>query len=453
MRKIRLLLPILALIVVVLVIGLSACSKPVYEAKRASEINLGEETFARFETISKTYSDRSIGSEATVSFINYIKGELSSFGYEVIEQEFTSDNSKTAKNIVAKGTQKEGKGKIVIGAAWDNYYKDFEAHPDGAYQTGAAIAALLSTAKELSTKDLSYNLEIVFFAGSTDHWSGAQYYLSKLTAQEKQDIKLFINYGCIVGGDNVYIYSRDKDVNYDSFVRQVIDVNGIQGISKTPLFKNPFDANVVQKQVYQYSHIGMIGNNIAFMNEYILSMNFLSINWSDLTNPVCTEKSGYENVLETSNDTFDNMISRSSKDVIINQFNSVINTTIYSVVDNQEELLKSIEDSKDVNPILQSSVTYYIANIVVKILLIAIVLIIGAYAKSVISKHKEEYTKLAQATPQVKIDLSKLRDGQLTEKDLEEIFRAEEAKLKGETNDKDKTSNDDDNISDDDVFQ
>ena len=453
MRKIRLLLPILALIVITLVIMLSACSKPVYEAKKASEINLGEETFARFETISKTYSDRTIGAEATDTFIGYIKGELSSFGYEVSEQEFTSNNSKTAKNIIAKGAQKEGKGKIIIGAAWDNYYKEFDAHPDGAYQTGAAIAALLSTAKELSTKDLSYNLEIVFFAGSTDYWSGAQYYVSKLTAQEKQDIKLFINYGYIVGGDNVYIYTRDKNVNYDSFINQVIDVNGIQGITKTPLFKNAFEASIIPNQVYQYSHIGMVGNNIAFMNEYILTANYLSINWSELTNPLYTEKSGYENVCETSNDTFDNMIDRSSKEVIVSQFNSVINTTVYSVLDNQEELLKSLEDSEDVSPILQSNTTYYVANIALKILIVAIVLIVGAYAKSVISKNKETYSKLAQETPQIKIDLSKLRDGQLTEKDLEEILRAEEAKLKGETDNKEKTSKDDDNISDDDVFQ
>ena len=453
MRKFRLLLPILALIVIALVIMLSACSKPVYEAKKASEINLGEETYARLETISKTYGDRTIGSESVDSFISYLKAELSSFGYDVSEQEFTSNNSKTAKNIIAKGAQKEGKGKIVIGAAWDNYYKNFESHPDGAYQTGAAIAALLSTAKELSTKDLSYNLEIVFFAGSTDSWSGAQYYLSRLNAQEKKDIKLFINYGYIVGGDNVYLYTRDKSVNYDTFIRQVIEVNGIQGITKTPLFKNAFEANVVQNQVYQYSHIGMVGNNIAFMNEYILSANFLSINWSDLTYPLYTEKSGYENVCDTSNDTFDNMVARSTKEVIVSQFNSVIDTTIYSVLDNQEELLKALEDSEDINPILQSNITYYVANIVVKIVLVAIVLILGAYAKSIISKNKEKYTKLAAETPQIKIDLSKLKDGQITEKDLEEIFRAEEAKLRGETNDKDKTQKDDDNISDDDVFQ
>ena len=301
---------------------------------------------------------------------------------------------------------------------------------------------------------MSYNLEIVFFAGAEDSFSGAQAYMNKLTAEDKLNIKLYINYGYIVGGDNVYLYSRDKAVNYDSFIRQVIEANGINGITKNPLFKNTIDAQIVANQLYQYSHIGMLSNNIIFMNAKIPSINFMSLDWSDYTYPIYTEKKGLENVAETSKDTYETLIERSGKETLIAQFNSVINTTIYSVDANQEGLLQVLDNADEVPEFLQANYSYYIFNIVIKILAVAIVLIIGAYAKNIISKNREEYSKLRKETNAINIDVSKLKNGEITEKDLEEIFRAEEAKLKGEPqqNDEDKKNNDD-NIGEDDVFQ
>ena len=454
MKKQKFLLSIICLMILVIALAFSGCTQKTYDIKTAEELILGSEAYEKLEYISTNYKDRTIGSDDAELFVTYLKGELESYGYEVSEQVFTANNAKTTKNIIAKGALIENKGKIILGASWDNLYKEFETNPDGAYQTGAAIAALLTTAKELSTKALSYNLEIVFFSGDSDSWSGAQYYMNKLTAQDKQDIKLYINYGFVVGGDNVYIYSRDKDVNYDSFIRQVINKNNIQGITKTPLYKNVIEAQVVNNQLYQYSHIGMLANSMVFMNEKIPSINFLSINWSAYDYPIYTEIKGSENIAQTSKDTFAVLSSRTSKETIVSQFNSVINTTIYTIDTNQEGLLEVLDNADEISSFTQSNASYYIFNIVMKIVFVALILILGAYAKSVISKNKEEYAKLRKETNTIQIDLDKIKNGQITEKDLEEIFRQEEAKLKGEQpKDNNEKPHDDNNISDDDVFQ
>ena len=102
--------------------------------------------------ISTNYKDRQIGSDGSDAFIEYLKAELASYGYDVTEQVLTSSKAKTTKNIIAKGEQQEGRGKILLGASWDNLYKEYDTNPDGAYQTGASIAALLETAKYLKTK-------------------------------------------------------------------------------------------------------------------------------------------------------------------------------------------------------------------------------------------------------------------------------------------------------------
>ncbi|MBE5763872.1 MAG: M28 family peptidase [Clostridiales bacterium] len=454
MRKIKFLLPILCLLILTLVLVFSGCSNKTYDIKKAEELNLGEAALQKLEYISTNYKDRQIGSDGSDAFIEYLKAELASYGYDVTEQVLTTSKAKTTKNIIAKGEQQEGRGKILLGASWDNLYKEYDTNPDGAYQTGASIAALLETAKYLKTKTLSYNLEIVFFAGAEDSFSGAQAYMDKLTASDKQNLKLYINYGYVVGGDNVYLYSRDKQVNYDSFIRQVISTNNITGIEKNPLFKNTIDAQIVANQMYQYSHIGMLSNNIIFMNEKIPSINFMSFNWSDYTYPIYTEKKGLENVSETSKDSYETLISRTSKETLVSQFNSVINTTIYSIDANQAGLMEVLNDADEVPEFLQANYTYYIFNIVIKILAVAIVLVLGAYSKSIISKNREKYAKLRQDANSINIDLSKLKNGEITEKDLEEIFKAEEAKLKGEAEPKeDDKKNNDDNISEDDVFQ
>ena len=180
----------------------------------------------------------------------------------------------------------------------------------------------------------------------------------------------------------------------------------------------------------------------------------MSFNWSDYTYPIYTEKKGLENVSETSKDSYETLISRTSKETLVSQFNSVMNTTIYSIDANQAGLMEVLNDADEVPEFLQANYTYYIFNIVIKILAVAIVLVLGAYSKSIISKNREKYAKLRQDANSINIDLSKLKNGEITEKDLEEIFKAEEAKLKGEAEPKeDDKKNNDDNISEDDVFQ
>ena len=452
MKKIKLFLCVLAILVIVL--SLTGCAKNDFNVNKAEEVSLANDAYALLESISTNYPNRTIGSDASQTFIAHLNNELTSYGYEVTEQSFTSKKTKTTKNVIAKKSIEESKGTIVLGANWDNMYEYFDAHPDGAYQSGASIATLLTIAKYISAKELSYNIEIVFFAGSAENWNGAQVYVDKLSEKERQDIKLFVNFGYLAGGDNLYIYSRDNTVSYDSFIREVIGQNNIQGITKTPTFKNVFDAAISDNQLYSYSHIGMFGNNVIFMNKQIPSINFFSMNWSDLSNPICTEIKGMQNVLESSNDTLETMKNRVSQEKIVSTLDSVIKSTIYTIVDNQLGLLDVLQDRDEVVPFFYSNTAYYIFNGVIKILCVAAILLIVVYCKNYISKNREAYSKLRAEPAGLKINMEKLKEGSLTPEDLEDIFKAEEEKLKGVQKKKEeKSSNDDDIISDDDVFQ
>ena len=435
-------------IVVILLVSLISCSSKTYDVKKAESVNLGEVAYNEAFYIAEMYPNRTIGEEDANTFIDYIKTELTGFGYDVNEQLYTTSNNKAAKNVIAKKDKDGVDKKIIVGCNWDNTYTTFDQKPDGSYMTGSSIAALLTIAEYLKDKELNYDIEFVFYAGSLDGYSGAYYYMSKLTAQDKQNIQLYVNLGYIIGGDYQYIYARDKDTNYADFISQVNEANGIT-FEKVPQFKNTFPATISEEQIYRYSHIGMMGNNIIFMNNKIPSINYQSFNWKDISQPIYVEKKGMDNVGGTSNDTFENLSKRSGESTLIQQMNNVINSVVDVIYVNQEGIMPILEDADEINTFTQSDAAYYIFNVAIKILAAAAIIIIVVFAKNQIAKNREEYRKIKEASP-----INKVKSKEVT--DLEELlkmaqeFAEEEEKKK---NNDDKNNDDNNNISEDDVFQ
>ena len=111
MRKMKLFLCILAVLVIVL--SLTGCSKKDFAVNKAEEVSLANEAYTLLESISTTYPNRTIGSEASETFISYLNSELTNYGYEVTEQTFTSKKTKTTKNVIAKKSKEE------------SFYKEF----------------------------------------------------------------------------------------------------------------------------------------------------------------------------------------------------------------------------------------------------------------------------------------------------------------------------------------
>lgn len=445
MRKLRVFLVVS--IVIILLVSLFGCSSTTYDVIKGENLNLGDSAFNEAFYISQYYANRTIGDLEATDFTNYINSELTLYGYEVSEQVYTTDNNKTAKNVIAKKSKEGSNNKIIIGCSWDNTYSSFEAKPDGSYATGTSIAALLTIADYLRDKDLNYNLELIFFAGQIDGFSGAQYYMSKLSAEDKQNIKLFINLGYIIGGDYQYIYARDIETNYLDLITQINEKNEIE-FEKVPLFKNTFAATISEEQIYKYSHIGMIGNNIVFMNNKIPSINYQSFNWKDFSTPIYVEKSGMENVAQTSNDTFNNMSKRSEEATLKTQMNNVINSIIDVVYVNQDVLLPVLDDADEINEFVQSDIAYYIFNVAIKIIAVVAIILSVVFAKSLIEKNREEYKKVRDESIK-SINLEK------DVNNIDDLIKLVE-ELENETeknNDKDDKNNDNNNISDDDVFQ
>ena len=449
MKKTKFLILTIALVIICM--SFMGCSSKTYDVKKNDvQLDFSQTAFKQLEYISNTYKNRSIGSDEALDFVADETASLSAYGYEVSEQTYTEDNSKTTKNIIALKANDTTKDKIVIGACWDNLYDSYDAHPDGAYQSGAAIATFNVIADYLKDKELKYNLELVLFSGGSKNWSGAQYYVDKLTAEDKQNIKLFINLGYVVGGDNQYIYARDKDVNYDQFISQVLNVNEIS-FKKVPLYKNPFEATISEGQLYRYSHIGMFGNNIIFMNNKIPSINYMSINWSDYSIPIYVEKKGKDNICQSEYDTLKVMIERSGEETIKAQLNAVVVSLVDIVYVNQDGLKDVLQNADEVNSFIQSEAAFYIFNIAVKILLLAGIVLSVLYAKNLITKKREEYRKIKADTPIIKVNIpTDGANGDDFAAVLKKIIEEEEKK-KNDHHD----NNDDNNttISDDDVFQ
>ena len=142
MRKAKLL--ILTILIAVICMSFMGCSSKTYDVKKADvQIDFSQDAYSQLEYVSNTYPNRTMGADESLDFISNEMASLSAYGYEVTEQLFTIDNTKTTKNIVALKANASTQDKIVIGACWDNVYEAYDEHPNGAYQSGAAIAAAI----------------------------------------------------------------------------------------------------------------------------------------------------------------------------------------------------------------------------------------------------------------------------------------------------------------------
>ncbi len=396
MRKETYLITIIVLVLAILC-SCFACSGKTYEDVEKSEnYALGESAYSLLEDIGEYYPNRSTISHESEDFVNELQSIISSYGYNVEKQNFTvliDSKSFETSNIVCLKDNPNTDKKIIIGCQWDNCYSYYTSSPDGAYESGAAIATLVTLAKYLQDKDLNYDLEIVFFGAGVKTWYGAKYYLNKLSAKEKANIQLMINYSMLGSGDNLYMYSRDKSVNYNEYFYQVANTNGLN-TKKVPVNKRIMDSALAENSIYSYSHFGMFGNHVYFMNELIPTLSYASFNWEDKGNPSWSEKKGEENVYETGNDNLETMVKRVGKDYIVNQLNTVLNSTISTIVVNQDSLLNILEKPDEISTFAQGNTAAYIFGIGIKLLIIIVIIILARVSINNLKTNKDLYKVL-----------------------------------------------------------
>ncbi|MEG1608905.1 MAG: M28 family peptidase, partial [Clostridia bacterium] len=343
---------------------------------------------------------------------------IEGFGYQNIDvNEFSNTNAGLSKfefkytddagkeqlgksyNVSATKKAVNSKGEIILGTYYDNSFgvkvNDKPIVGDGSYESGASVATLLTIAQQLAKmQDLQYDITIVFFGAGSVGYIGAGEYVANMSLERKDNVKLMINFNQIVGGKNMYMYSRDFGTDYNDYFYEVAKVNGVDA-KKVPANKNISKARLSEDSLQNYFHIGMVGNNYYFMNSKIPTVNFMSFDWSSNKNFYNTEYDGSKNVFQTDNDTIGNLVERcGGVDIVKAKMNDIIKTTLLALSGGYSQSFDkalSTASKQEVNEKAQNATTASALSITIKVLLVVAVVAIMFAVKNYLQKNKDKY--------------------------------------------------------------
>lgn len=359
MRKKNLLLILIALLSVSALVGLSACSYArkdfgATKSDNAQDIVSDMTTFELLEEFC-AYTDRNYASAGSYPAAQYLSRKLLSCGLQPLkvngsDMKYTpagdgdaiigADAFKADTDIVAEKQKTDSLnlyfrrpadtdsplGTVIISAHYDNLFgSDLGRHivsATGAYDNAAAVAVLLRTAQEMSGMTCEYDVIFSLLSASTVVADGAVYYgwygASRMYATLERlgmanDISLAINLWRLGGGKNNYMYSYDKATSYNNLFYEAAEVNGLD-FKDVPEYKRAFSADYAVTVSGRLGsptgtlHIGMLNDSLVSMNKGVPTLTYLSLDWSDVSNPGYTEYEGFSNCALTDGDTLENMV-------------------------------------------------------------------------------------------------------------------------------------------------
>lgn len=260
-------------------------------------------------------------------FLNeYVAPKMSAMGYlGGIEQfRFTDvyDGSKLKdgfNGVWTKAAAGESKGEIWIVAAYDNsvgitvsnvdlttgQVSQSELGGEGTYGSATSVAAALAIADRLEEAETQYDIVFAFVGCSQFDNEGIR---EMLAEHGKPD--LVVNLNRLGGGTYNYIYSAEVETDFNDAFYAAANTVGGGTFKPVPGNTHAVAATMIDGQPNDYTHIGMVGDNLIAMSRGIPTVSFLSLDWSSDTNSFYTEIDGKENIYNTSGDTYENMISR-----------------------------------------------------------------------------------------------------------------------------------------------
>lgn len=213
--------------------------------------------FSNFENVEDASTEMGV---QPFQFTSYITGLSSvSNNLRFIKKSSISDNK-----------------KVIIGASYDNspyYDEDTKTYTDNVTSSGK-VATLLYIADLINglTSELMFDIEIVFFGAGTNGYAGAYSYMDKMSAKEIDNTLLFINLDQITLGQNLYMYVNEISSHQENYLLDILKSTNI----KITDFNSITTLNSNYSGKFNYSHRGLEGNNIAFMEHGITSVNFFT---------------------------------------------------------------------------------------------------------------------------------------------------------------------------------
>lgn len=416
MKK-KILLTIISIIVALVAVCATGCSHAEFDLAAQQKVGAGEEAFGYLTTIDEQYPDRTPDSGEDFEFCKYLADQLTSWGYtpKAVESEGVAGIEKfnyyyddgervysgSSYNVeFTKSATTQSKGRIILTAQYDNAYSyaGVSTQADGSYESGASVAALLTISRLLSDKDLDFDLTVAFLGCSTISYNGAEYMFKNMSEEQKQDALLAIDISNIIGGDYTYLYTIDKSTDYGDFFDQLAAVNNLD-FTPVPQDKKVGSAMLIDNGLYNYFHVGMLGNNMFFMNEGIPTLTISSFNWDKSGSNGRVEMDGKDSLLQTPADTLNNMIDRVGEDNIKARFDSIVNVVYLAVAEEGDTLASALATARDQMPsrLAQSSVANSVLTVAPKIIIVTALILLMLAVRKRVNDDKEKYLAIKHA--------------------------------------------------------
>lgn len=406
---------IIALLTVISVITLSfsACQTPdrQFEVTRVSG-EYGTRVYEYMDLLATEYPSRTMATDGERKAAEYISSVMSGLGYESeyeldgvkgldsFKLGFTRYDGKSVSDALAynviftkKATGETSSGEIILMCQYDNLYSETDGETewqaDGSYESGGAVATMLTLAEELKDKECDYDITFAFFTGGSYTWMGAKQYIDNLKRADLDNLRLVVNLSMLYGGSNLYLYTGEKETSYGNLLTEAST-----GLTQVPRDKNIAFSALTSDAIFNYVHAGMLGNNYYFINKQVPTANFLSLDWSCRDNPMMTEIDGKTNVYHTKDDTFANLIERKGEQGVKDMANDVVLSCLTVLDKANAEVLSSAlakADDEAINATAQNSRTSSLLNIILKIVLIAAIFAVAGTVKRYVQKHRDKY--------------------------------------------------------------
>ena len=413
----------ITVLAVMLAVFFAGCTPKQVEVNKVDvDGTLGDRAFEYMQTLAgEELAGRTLGTQGELDGATYIAGIMKELGYNSayssgeIEgvQEFKTSIKRfdgaeikdtTAHNVIftKKSKADESKGEIILCCQYDNLYLENSSvsgttwNSDGSYESGSGIAVLLTLAEELKDKPCDYDLTFAFFTGGCYGWKGAMNYVDNLDRSSLNNVALALNFTLLGGGDNWYIYSGESETTYGKYLYACSGGNS----TAVPKDRNIGQFILSEDSRYNYANIGMLSNQYFFDCKDIPTANFISLNWEINDNPLFSEMEGKENIYHTKNDTLQSMIERKGEEEIKAQLFQVISATLTALdMSNENALTSSLEVAKGEMPdrLPQSGKSSMLADLIVKILLIAILIGISYVIKNRLYRNIDKYINAKKA--------------------------------------------------------
>lgn len=384
------------------------------------------------------FNNRIAGSEnekqASEYINNYLKTNTSLFAKNDSSTEsgvqtfkFLNDRTgvyNTSQNIIYQYKAPiETKKKVILTCNYDVKVSGYDADAkeyiseknDALNSSSGSVACALMLAKTLSTLNLGFDLEFVFFGAGENSYAGSEFYLNGISDEDAKNILCVINLDKIAVGKNIYFYMDEVESDLSKYITKTCS-SLISEIDLTHLNKTSF---IESGLGLNYSHIALGSDNVKFMSRGIATMNIFAGEYENGIVLGYCEFDGKDNIAGTKNDTREYVANNYGGDVVANN--------LYKVSSAIENLLTSEKFVETASSSYKSTSWFYkiFANeklsnlmVIIAFFLMLIVAMFIYYKLTVKSYHANVEVEFLSSVVKIADEI----DGESSEKDTAKII-------------------------------